>query len=380
MNLAQLTTFRVGGPAQYLTTVKTRAELIDFCAAHPLNPIAEVVPPTPSTHPSAAHPPTAHQPAPVLFIGGGSNLLISDAGFPGPVCLVRTSGVTMDPRPDGTCLVTAAAGVVWDELVAFTTHRGLAGLEALSGIPGLVGATPIQNVGAYGAEVADTLISISAFDRLTCTKAILTADNLEFGYRDSLLKRSAAHYGQPRYVVLDVTFRLVKSPDTAPVRYGQLATALGVDVGETASPARVRQAVLHLRTSKGMVLNDADHDTWSAGSFFTNPILPANSGPGDPRIPEGAPAYPVRNPRTGEVDATVTKTSAAWLIDHAGFHKGFALSPRASVSTKHALALTNRGSATAADIVALARHIQAGVRNAYGITLHPEPNLVGVSL
>ena len=358
MNLSELTTLRVGGPAPQLTTVTTRDQLIQFCSEHPLSPGSE----------------------PVLFIAGGSNLLISDDGFAGPVCLIRTQGITETPGENEHVRVRAQAGVTWDEFVKHTVDSGLSGLEALSGIPGSVGATPVQNVGAYGAEVAELTCSVTLFDRVEGEVRECAPDELEFGYRTSLLKTSAAKLGQPRYIVLDVEFELERAGESAPVRYGQLAAALGVEIGESAPLAQVREAVLQLRASKGMVLNSEDHDTWSAGSFFTNPILPSNPGPDDPRVPEGAPTYPVRNPTTGEVDEKVVKTSAAWLIDHAGFEKGFALNDRASLSTKHALALTNRGQARAQDIVELARHIRDGVARTYGITMHPEPNFVGCQI
>lgn len=358
MNLSELTTLRVGGPAPRLTTVTTRDQLIRFCVDHPLVSNSEAV----------------------LFIGGGSNLLISDDGFAGPVCLIRTQGITETADESNRVRVRAQAGVTWDELVKHTVDSGLSGLEALSGIPGSVGATPVQNVGAYGAEVAELICSVTLFDRVDGEVRECAPDELEFGYRTSLLKTSAAKLGQPRYIVLDVEFELEKAAESAPVRYGQLASTLGVEIGESAPLAEVREAVLQLRASKGMVLDAQDHDTWSAGSFFTNPILPANPEPGDSHVPEGAPTYPVRNPTTGEVDERVVKTSAAWLIDHAGFDKGFALNERASLSTKHTLALTNRGQAKAEDIVELARHIRDGVAQTYGITMHPEPNFVGCQI
>lgn len=366
MNLSELTTLRVGGPAPHVTTVTTREHLIQFCSAHLLDT---------NDQPGDT---SANQP--VLFIGGGSNLLISDDGFAGPVCLIRTDGIAQTPADNGRVRVTAEAGVTWDAFVTYTVEAGLSGLEALSGIPGSVGATPVQNVGAYGAEVAELIRSVTLFDRVAGDVRDYQPEDLQFGYRTSLLKTSAAELGQPRYVVLAVEFELEHSDESAPVRYGQLANALGVEIGQTAPLARTREAVLALRASKGMVLNPDDHDTWSAGSFFTNPILPAHPEPGEPRVPEGAPTYPVRNPTTGEVDESVVKTSAAWLIDHAGFDKGFSLNERASLSTKHTLALTNRGDASAADIVELARHIRDGVREVYGISLHPEPNFVGCAL
>ncbi len=355
MNLAELTTFRVGGPAGSVAEAHTREELRAFCADHPLRP---------------------GDPRPdVLFVGGGSNLLVADEGFPGPVCVIRTSGVEERPLRTERRVLTVEAGENWDDLVARTLDAGLAGLEALSGIPGSVGATPVQNVGAYGAEVADSIESVLVFDRLSGDELVLGRTELEFGYRTSRLKRTAANTGAVQFVVLAVTFRLAESTLSAPIRYAQLARALEVDLGDRVETAEVRRAVLDLRASKGMVLDPADHDTWSAGSFFTNPILPANAA-----LPADAPVYPVVDPVTGARDATLLKTSAAWLIDNAGFSRGFGLDDRATLSTKHTLALTNRGGAQAADILALARRIRDGVREAYGIDLEPEPNLIGCSL
>jgi UDP-N-acetylmuramate dehydrogenase len=276
-------------------------------------------------------------------------------------------------------------------------ERGLSGLEALSGIPGSVGATPVQNVGAYGAEVADCLREVLVLDRVTGQERVLTPDDLGFGYRTSVLKRSAAALGAVRFVVLSVTFELRATGSEpgagaagevvgAAVRYRQLATALDVDLGAHVPVERVRAAVLELRASKGMVLDAADHDTWSAGSFFTNPILPlvddaVGRVTAQDVLPEGAPAYSVLDHRTGEADPDVVKTSAAWLIEHAGFSRGYtAGGTAASLSTKHTLALTNRGTAAAQDIVDLARRIRAGVEEAFGIVLVPEPNLVGIDL
>ncbi|WP_029090283.1 UDP-N-acetylmuramate dehydrogenase [Brevibacterium album] len=372
-DLAALTTFRVGGPAESLTEAATEAELIEFARAHPLS----------SPGPRSEEPDS-------LFVAGGSNLLIGDEGFPGPACLIRTRGLAWrtDEADPGCVLVTAQAGHVWDDLVAESVERGLSGLEALSGIPGSVGASPVQNVGAYGAEVADTLVSLRAFDRLTGREREFLPAELGFGYRTSLLKRSAAELGLVRYVVLSVTFALRGGAGAAAsVRYGQLAAALGAELGDRVPVAQVREAVIALRASKGMVLDPADHDTWSAGSFFTNPILPLPADGSGVRpapesvLPEGAPAYPVRDPHTGEADPGLVKTSAAWLIEHAGFGRGFALDGgRAGLSTKHTLALTNRGTARAADIVRLAAHIRDGVERTFGIRMEPEPNLVGLTL
>lgn len=355
MNFSELTTIRVGGPAASVTEARTRAELIAFCRAHPLTAGAGTAPPA-------------------LFVAGGSNLLVGDEGFAGDTCLVRSRGVDTEPGADSV-LVTAEAGEHWDDFVASCVEYGLAGLEALSGIPGTVGAAPVQNVGAYGAEVSDTIESALVFDRLTGDALRLLARDLHFGYRTSLLKRTAAEFGQPRFVVLAVSFRLARAGESAPVRYEQLAGRLGVEVGQGAPTDRVRAAVLELRRSKGMVLDEADHDTWSLGSFFTNPILRGRP------VPEGAPAYPVTDPTTGRAEEGAVKTSAAWLIDRAGLARGYSVgSGRAALSGKHTLALTNRGGATAADVLELAAAVRDGVEERFGIRLVPEPNLVGATL
>ena len=383
MRFADLTTLRVGGPIAHPHEARTRGELVDFVRAHPLQ------------EPTGAAP---RKTPDVLFVAGGSNLLVADDGFDGPVCLVRTRGIDWQkPDDSGVVRVTVEAGEDWDAFVAQTVDRGLSGLEALSGIAGSVGATPVQNVGAYGAEVADCLTHVLALDRVTGEEHLLTADRLGFGYRTSVLKRSAAEAGAVRWVVLAVTFDLQSSGAGAAadepgdgagaaVRYRQLATALDVDLGTRVPVAQVRRAVLDLRASKGMVLDAADHDTWSAGSFFTNPILSlvddavGRVTPADV-LPEGAPSYPVLDHRTGEADPAVVKTSAAWLIERAGFSRGYSVGDGlASLSTKHTLALTNRGEARARDLVELARHIRAGVEEAFGIVLVPEPNLVGIDL
>ncbi len=353
MNFSELTTIRVGGPVKSAVTAHTRAELIDFCAAHPI---------------SEAGGPGA------LFVAGGSNLLIGDAGYDGDTCLVRTRGVDIEPVDTATVRVSAEAGESWDDFVASCIAYGLSGIEALSGVPGSVGATPVQNVGAYGAEVSDVIEAVTVFDRLSGDVVRLLARDLQFGYRSSVLKTSAAEFGQPRYVVLAVTFLLPRDAMSAPIRYAQLASELGVEIGERSSTAAVRDAVLRLRGSKGMVLDADDPDTWSLGSFFTNPILES-----DP--PVGAPSYPVIDPVSGLPKPGVVKTSAAWLIDQAGFSRGFHVGAgRASLSTKHTLALTNRGGANAADVVELASAIRSGVEERFGIRLVPEPNLVDVTI
>jgi UDP-N-acetylmuramate dehydrogenase len=335
------TTLRLGGPARDWVEATTEREVVD--AVRRLDAAGE----------------------PVLVLAGGSNLVVADEGFDGTVVKVATSGVASDSDdPDdlaclGAVTVTVAAGENWDTLVARAVDAGWVGIEALSGIPGSVGATPIQNVGAYGQEVSDTLASLRTWDREEGRLRTFAAADCGFGYRTSRFKEEPG-----RFVVLDVTFLLRQGTLGAPVRYAELAATLGVEQGERAPLADVRAAVLKLRSGKGMVLDPEDHDTWSAGSFFTNPVVAADA------VPEGAPAWP----QDGGV-----KTSAAWLIEHAGFTKGYG-GDRLSLSTKHTLALTNRGGATTADLLALAREIRDGVEARFGIRLVNEPVLVGCTL
>lgn len=357
MNLADFTTFRLGGPAQDLTVAKSRDELLAFCREHPLGLS------------------TRDEPD-VLFIGGGSNLLVADAGFDGHVCVVATTGTTLTELSDTETRVTAEAGENWDEFVAQTLEKGLSGLEALSGIPGSVGATPIQNVGAYGTEVGELITSVEVFDRIAGQVRELSAVELEFGYRTSALKRAQQRSGTAQLLVLSVTFELQRSRASLPVRYAQLASALDVEIGDTVSADLVRSTVIDLRASKGMVLDSNDHDSWSAGSFFTNPIVDSPE-----ELPAEAPRYPVTDPLSGATIAGLTKTSAAWLIEHAGFTKGFHIGEgRASLSTKHTLALTNRGQAATDDVLELARAVVAGVEEKFGIVLEPEPTFIACSL
>ncbi|HLR99785.1 MAG TPA: UDP-N-acetylmuramate dehydrogenase [Mycolicibacillus parakoreensis] len=298
----------------------------------------------------------------VLVLAGGSNVLLADTLTDLTVVQLAAAAI----RIDGAT-VQVQAGAVWDDVVAATVAAGLGGLECLSGIPGSAGATPVQNVGAYGAEVADTLTAVRLLDRRTGTVAWVPPARLEFGYRSSILKHSERH------IVLEARFALDPAGRSAPLRYGELATALGAEPGQRADPAAVRAAVLALRAGKGMVLDADDHDTWSAGSFFTNPVVaPDVFDRIAARSETPVPHYPAPDG---------VKLAAGWLVEAAGFTKGYpgAAAP-ARLSTKHALALTNRGEATSADVLALARRVRDGVRDAFGITLVPEPVLVGCAL
>ncbi|WP_309081162.1 UDP-N-acetylmuramate dehydrogenase [Zhihengliuella sp.] len=354
MRLAELTTTGVGGPAARYVEATTEAELID--AVTRADDAGE----------------------PLLLIAGGSNLVVSDAGFAGTVVRVATRGSSLEDLAScsgGT--IAVQAGHSWDDFVAETLRNGFVGLEALSGIPGSAGATPVQNVGAYGAEVAHTISRVRTWDRTERRIVSFANADLQFAYRDSLLKRTTAN-GSPRYVVLQTTFQLKQGTLGAPLGYAELARALDAEVGGRVEAARVREAVLRLRAGKGMVLDAADRDTWSTGSFFTNPIVPAERAEG---LPDGAPRY-----LAGD---GLVKLSAAWLIDRSGFGKGYGLegtdgfglaAGRASLSTKHTLAVTNRGGATASDILAVARAVRDGVEERFGIRLHNEPLLIDESL
>lgn len=365
--LADHTTVRVGGPAGRWIIAENELDAIEILEKHPL----------PSVEERSAGQDT------LLVLGGGSNLLAADTGFAGTVLQLAFTGITAEPVGEHDVDVTIAAGHHWDDAVAWTVNRGLAGLEALSGIPGAAGATPVQNVGAYGAEIAQTLIDIRVWDRAESEELTLSRAELEFGYRDSVLKRSTIA-GSPRYVVLEVRLRLTHAPGpalSAPVRYAELAKQLGLDPDLPENQRRtdlaaVRETVLQLRAGKGMVLDAADHDTWSTGSFFTNPIIPADSV----SLPDGAPLFPAGS---GENGQPLVKLSAAWLIDHAGCGKGFGadlVDGRASLSTKHTLAVTNRGDASAEDLLTVARAARDRVRETFGITLEPEPVLLGCQL
>jgi UDP-N-acetylmuramate dehydrogenase len=332
--LASLTTLRLGGPARRLVEATTAEAVVEAIR-------------------------TADDP--VLVLGGGSNLVVDDAGWPGTVVHVATTGRRTERRPDGSVLLTVEAGEDWDAVVAATVADGLGGLECLSGIPGRTGATPVQNVGAYGVEIAELLVDVDLYDRRTGTvRAHVPAADLGLAYRTSTLK------GRDDAVVLRVRLALPGGGDSAPIRYAELARTLGVEAGERVPAAVAREAVLELRRGKGMVLDAADHDTWSAGSFFTNPVVD------EAAAPDSAPRWPA-----GER----VKLPAAWLIQHAGFARGHAgPGGRVALSTKHVLALTHRGGGSAADLLVLAREVRDGVRATFGIDLAPEPVLVGCRL
>ncbi len=343
-----------------------------------------------------------------LIVGGGSNLLVSDEGFGGTVIAVATRGIErLRGERDDVIRLRVQAGEPWDELVAHTVERGWAGIEALSGIPGSTGAAPIQNIGAYGQELGESIVAVEFLDYLSGELLRLPIAELGLGYRTSTFKRGREG------LIVSIELDLLNSGDalSRPVAYQQLATALGVTIGDRAPLAQVRAAVLELRAAKGMVIDLADPDSRSCGSFFTNPIVDENFAralPGDaprwqledefadvvvplgehPGVPLGevltAPLYGARavddvSPVDRRVGLTHVKLSAAWLIEHAGIGTGFALpGSRAAISSKHTLAIVNRGGATAVEIVELARYVQARVLSDFGVQLQVEPNLVGL--
>jgi UDP-N-acetylmuramate dehydrogenase len=345
--LSGYTTLRVGGPATRFVSAESAEEVVAAVRA------AE---------------------GPLLVLGGGSNLVIADKGFEGTVVQVANRGSKIDSLGEGRVALTVEAGEDWDAVVRQTVEAGLGGLECLSGIPGSVGATPVQNVGAYGVEIAQLLISVDLLDRASGEVRTLAAADLALGYRTSMLKNTE------RAVVLRVRFELADGGLSAPIRYTELARVLGVRQGKQVSVTDARAAVLELRRGKGMVLDPDDHDTWSVGSFFTNPIVTESELPSAlARIASvvGAdtpvPRYPA--------GVGTSKLSAAWLIERAGFAKGYP-GPEAKVtlSGKHTLALTNRGHATTDDVLTLAKEVRDGVLSTFGVTLEAEPVLVGCVL
>jgi UDP-N-acetylmuramate dehydrogenase len=325
--LAELTTLAVGGPIDRLVEVADADELVR--AVRDADEAGR----------------------PLLVLGGGSNVVAPDEGWPGDVVLVRTRGV----ERDGDRLLVAA-GEDWDGVVAHTVAEGLAGLEALSGIPGSTGATPVQNVGAYGQEVAQTITAVEVWDRVEKDRRSLPPADCGFGYRDSRLKRDPS-----RFVVLSVTFALHPGELSAPVGYAELARTLGVELGERARLADVRTAVIGLRRGKGMVLDPADPDSRSAGSFFTNPVVPAG------RAVDGCPSWPAGD--------GLVKLSAAWLVQHAGFGRG-TRAGHVGTSSRHSLALTTEDGATAAELLAFADRVVAEVERQFGVRLDREPTAV----
>jgi UDP-N-acetylmuramate dehydrogenase len=335
--LNKYTSLRVGGPAKNIINVSTEAEIIAAIEGA--------------------------GDSPVLIIGGGSNVLISDGGFEGTVIHIANNQAESEVDACSGATLTIGAGENWDDFVAATISRGFAGLETLSGIPGTVGAAPIQNIGAYGHEVSEFITRVRTYDREN--KAIKTFTNAEceFEYRNSHFKK---HPG--RYIVISVQFQIRRGEVSTPITYAELAKKLGIAVGEKASVVDTRKAVMELRASKGMLLNPDDKDSWSAGSFFTNPIVSSEIASA---LPESAPKWPMADGRV--------KTSAAWLIENSGIDKGQSHGG-ARISTKHVLALTNTGNATAEELIQLAREVRASVESKFGITLEPEVNLIGLSL
>jgi UDP-N-acetylmuramate dehydrogenase len=335
--LAPLTSLRVGPVARRLITCDTTGKVVDVTRALGADSDA-------------------------LVLAGGSNVVLSDELRNLDVVLLANTEITVEGN-----VVRAEAGAVWDDVVVTSLAHGLGGLECLSGIPGSAGATPVQNVGAYGAEVADTIKRVRLIDRRTGEDRWVTPASLQFGYRTSVLKGSTAA------IVLEVEFDLNPDGCSAPLRYGELANALGAEPDSRVDANRVREAVLALRAHKGMVLDEADHDTWSVGSFFTNPVVTdAVFKELQSRVEGDVPHYPAPDG---------VKLAAGWLVERAGFAKGYpGDGAPARLSTKHALAVTNRGGATTADVIALARAVRDGVRETFGIELTPEPILIGAAL
>ena len=362
--LAQMTTIGVGGKVANVENVASREEFIDAIRS------------------------ADEAQRELLVVGGGSNILASDADFSGVV--VHDTRADIEILSEDFCggaRMRVAAGTPWDDVVVFAIEHGWMGLESLSGIPGTAGAAPVQNIGAYGADASGVIASVRTYDRKTAQQRTFFLSDLDFGYRHSVLKQSIldSEWGNsPRWIVLDVDFHLRLATLGEPIRYAQLAQHLGVEVGSRVPANDVRAAVLELRRSKGMVLDDADRDTYSLGSFFTNPVLNEKLAE---QLPADAPRFAVaNNAAINQIGAAApkipgqVKTSAAWLITHAGFDRGYGLPNAAALSTKHALALTNRGAAKAEDIANLAREIRDGVFQKFGVELVPEPVTVGIEI
>lgn len=342
--LAPLTTLRCGGHARRLETVDTTGDLIAAVAA------------------------ADRRGEQVLILGEGSNVVIGDEGFDGTVVTVATRGCQIEQLEGefSRRRVDVAAGELWDHVVARAVDAGLVGAEALSGIPGMAGAAPVQNIGAYGAELAQVLHSVIAYDRVAGDAVTFPADACGFGYRTSRFKREPG-----RWVITGIALELGADDPRGRVRHSGLAERLGLSVGDLAPVVEIRRAVLAVRREKGMVLDISDHDTWSVGSFFVNPVVAGDVAAG---LPASAPRFPAPDDRV--------KLSAAWLIEAAGCPRGYSVRPGApaALSSRHTLAITNRGSARTADILELARVVRAAVKESFGITLEPEPTLVDCSL
>lgn len=338
-SLRDYTSLHIGGPAKKLIHAKNEDELVSAVkAADEAN-------------------------EPLLIIGGGSNVLIGDEGFDGTVVRVETKGNSSSVDACSGGMLTIAAGEGWDEFVAWSIANGFVGLETLSGIPGTIGASPIQNIGAYGHEVSEFIARVRTWDRKAGAFKTFSNTECEFEYRSSLFKKE-----RERYLIIDVTFQIKKGELSLPIKYDELARALNVELGERVLVEQVRAAVLSLRALKGMLLDVKDHDTWSAGSFFVNPIVSS----------EIAATLPADAPRWPQADGKV-KTSAAWLMERSGVRKGHC-HEGAGVSSKHVLALVNNGNAKASDIIELARASRSAVREKFGITLEPEVQFVGLTL
>ena len=331
-SMADLTTMHVGGTPSSLVTVTSEAEIIDAVRT------------------------ADEEGREILILGGGSNMVVAD-DFNGDVIHIKSEGIENDSSACAGAWVTVQSGHEWDDFVAHSVRNEWVGIEALSGVPGSTGATPLQNVGAYGQQVSETIAQVRAWNRQTNAIDTIFLDKCDFGYRSSIFKKNPN-----TWVVLSVVYQLRLGTVSSPVAYKELAASLGLEVGQRTTTAALRDAVIELRKTKGMVVQHDDHDTWSVGSFFMNPRVEV--------APEGAAAWP-------EPDGRI-KVSAAWLIEQAGFARGFGLNDRARVSSKHTLALTNHNGASANDVIELARHIRDGVQNKFGITLVPEARLIGI--
>jgi len=337
--LANHTSLRIGGPAKNFVHATTEEELVNAVKA--ADAAGEEV----------------------LIIGGGSNVLVSDAGINGTVIRVETKGNTYHVDACSGGMITVAAGEDWDQFVAWILEKGFAGLETMSGIPGTVGGAPIQNIGAYGHEVSEVIARVRTWDRKAGAYKTFSNSECEFSYRSSIFKKNPG-----RYVIIDVTFQLRNGEMSLPIKYKELASYLGVELETRVLVSEVRKAVLALRAAKGMLLDAKDHDTWSAGSFFVNPVLSAEASA---KLPADAPKWVQEDGRV--------KTSAAWLMENAGVKKG-QIHNGAGVSNKHVLALINNGSASAADIADLARSARGAVKEKLGIVLEADVQFVGLSL